>query len=98
MLSQDAYARKLEADLDQIGNGPDAFAQLLAALERLESIEDWQPSVDDWADYHAYLDRLDMKRLNRRFAEEPTFQMTNQERMTAWMARAPLPDDVDQNR
>jgi hypothetical protein len=94
MLRDSSYARKLDADLDQVRNGPDAFAQLIDALERLDSIENWQPSTEDWKNYEAYLDRLDARRLDKRFGEDPTFQMTNQERWTAWLARTPLPDDA----
>jgi hypothetical protein len=90
MLPPNDFARKLDADLAAIGNGPDAFAQLIAALLRAESIENWQPSVGDWKDYEAYLDQLDAHRLG----QTADSRLTNQERWTAWLARAPLPDDL----
>jgi hypothetical protein len=89
MLPTEDYARKLNADLEDIGNGPDAIKQLLAALERSEAIENWQPSIAAWADYDAYLDRLDASRL----AQEPEVPLTTPQRWTAWLARAPLPSE-----
>ena len=40
MLPTNDYARKLDADLDAIGNGPDAVAALLAALERMPASDE----------------------------------------------------------
>ena len=93
MLSPEDYARKLENDLSSIGNGPDALAQLVDALDRFESIENWQPSTKDWEDYEAYLDRLDYRRIEP-LGDDPNFKLTSPQRWIAWQARVPLPNDA----
>jgi len=68
-----AFASALDAQLQSIGNGPDAVRRLLEALDRFPASDEprptaepeFTPAIEDWADYEAYLDRIDtIKRLH----------------------------------
>lgn len=66
MLQHSAYARQLEAKLDDIGNSHDAVAALLDALERMDSSETdelpFDPSPEDWQEFDNWLERLEYER------------------------------------
>lgn len=90
MLSATAFARQLDAGLDQIGNGIEAMEALRVALDRLEPIDGWEPSPEDYEEYDRYLDRLDASR------EYPPVGSPLATAWERWLRTpAEVPDDVD---
>lgn len=72
MLPTADYARQLDFDLDSIGNGPDAVASLVAALNFHPASDEpeFTPGPEDWMEYELYLDRLETEErlgINARF-------------------------------